>query len=200
MFKVGLTGGIGCGKTTVSKLFEGHGVPIIDADVIAHKIVKPGQPALQKLVEKFGDSILQADGQLNRGKLRERVFANATEKIKLENILHPLIFAVMQKKINNIKTPYCLVSIPLLFETGMRHFVDRILVVDCPEAIQVQRVQQRDNLTDERIKSIMASQVTRAFRLENTDDIIDNTVNNQELAEQVNKLHDFYYSTGAALG
>lgn len=200
MLKVGLTGGIGCGKTTVSRLFEARNVPVIDADVIAHDSVKLGQPALQEIANFFGESILLADGSLNRAKLRNRVFSNPLEKKILENILHPLVFAAMQEKIDQLKPPYCIVSIPLLFETGMRHFVDRVLVIDCPEDLQITRVKQRDNLTEARIKSIIASQVSREFRLANADDVLDNSTNSNGLAEQVETLHNFYYSTGASLG
>jgi dephospho-CoA kinase len=199
VLKVGLTGGIGCGKTTVSQLFAERGVPIIDADIIAHDLVKLGQPALQEIANFFGKSILLADGSLNRAELRNRVFSNPREKTMLENILHPLIFADMQNKIDKLKTPYCIASIPLLFETGMCDFVDRVLVIDCPEDLQITRVKQRDNLTEERIKTIIASQVSREFRLANADEVLDNSTNNRnELAQQVETLHNSYCSTGAS--
>ena len=201
MFKVGLTGGIGCGKTTVSKLFSGLNVPVIDADDIAHDLVEPGQPALIEICKVFGGNVLQADGTLNRRYLKEIVFSTPQQKQMLEAILHPLVFATMQEQIGQLDGPYCLASIPLLFETHRADFVDRILVVDCPVEAQVARIKRRDNLTDARIQSIITSQVSRAFRLAHADDIIDNSeANCDRLAESVKKLHNLYLSISASLG
>jgi dephospho-CoA kinase len=201
VFKVGLTGGIGCGKTTVSKLFSGLNVPVIDADVVAHNLVEPGQPALGEICKVFGGEILQADGSLDRHYLKEIVFSTPQKKQILEAILHPLVFAAMQEQIGQLDGPYCIVSIPLLFETHRADFVDRILVVDCPVETQVARIKCRDNLTDARIQSIIASQVSREFRLSHADDIIDNSEATYDwLAESVKKLHNLYLSISASLG
>jgi dephospho-CoA kinase len=201
VFKVGLSGGIACGKTTVSKLFTELNVPVVDADDMAHKLVKPGQPALLGIAKAFGNKVFNPDGSLNRQYLREIVFSDPQQKKKLEGILHPLIFASIQEKINQLDTPYCIISIPLLFETHTTHLVDRILVVDCPVEIQVERVKRRDGLADARIRSIINSQVSREFRIAHADDIIDNSnTDGSGLAEHVKKLHNLYLSISAPLG
>jgi dephospho-CoA kinase len=197
VFKVGLTGGIGCGKTTVSKLFTELNVPFIDADEIAHQLVEPGQPALLEIGNIFGNEILNADNTLNRHHLRELVFSNTLQKQKLEDILHPLIFVAIQELIDQLDSTYCIISIPLLFETRMTHFVDRILVIDCPDEIQMERVKRRDGLTDARIRSIINSQVAREFRIAHADDVIDTTETSTRLAEHVKKLHNLYLSISA---
>jgi dephospho-CoA kinase len=197
VFKVGLTGGIGCGKTTVGELFTELNVPVIDADNIAHHLVEPGQPALLAIRKAFGDEILKPDGSLNRAELRERVFSNPKQKQKLESILHPLVFAAIQEKIDQLNSPYCVISIPLLFETQKNQFVDRILVVDCPIEIQIARVKLRNNLVDARIRSIIDSQVSREFRLKHADDVIDNSDSSNGLAEHVKKLHNLYLAISA---
>jgi dephospho-CoA kinase len=197
VFKVGLTGGIGCGKTTVGELFTELNVPVIDADGIAHHLVEPGQPALVAIRKAFGDEILKPDGSLNRAELRERVFSNPKQKQNLESILHPLVFANIQEKIDQLDSPYCVISIPLLFETQKNQFVDRILVVDCPIEIQIARVKLRNNLVDARIRSIIDSQVSREFRLKHADDVIDNSDSSNGLAEHVKKLHNLYLAISA---
>lgn len=194
MLKVGLTGGIGCGKTTVAKVFAKLNIPVIDADEIAHRLVEKGQPALNRIQQEFGPDMLNPDGSLNRNKLGELIFSDPEQKQKLESILHPLIFKTIQSEIEQLTVPYCIICIPLLFETDMVHFVDRVLVVDCPVEIQIERVKKRDNLTIERIQSIIDSQVSREFRKEKADDLIDNTVPDYRLAEQVKKLHNSYLS------
>ncbi|MDD5579330.1 MAG: dephospho-CoA kinase [Methylobacter sp.] len=194
MLKIGLTGGIGCGKTTVARLFAGFGVPIIDADDTAHRLVAIGQPALASITQEFGPDILNPDGSLNRNTLREEIFSNSEQKQKLESILHPLVYKAIQSEIEKLNAKYCIICVPLLLETGMGHFVDRILVVDCPVEIQIARVKSRDNLTLERIQSIIDNQVSRAFRKSKADDIIDNSETDYRLAEQVKKLHNLYLS------
>jgi dephospho-CoA kinase len=200
VFKVGLTGGIGCGKTTVSKFFTEMNIPVVDADDIAHHLVEPGKPALVEIGNAFGDNVFNPDGSLNRHYLREIVFSDPTQKQKLEAILHPLVFKAMQEKIDQLDASYYIVSIPLLFETRMTHFVDRILVIDCPVESQIERVKCRDNLADARIRSIIDSQVSREFRIAHADDVIDNSGCGGELAEQVKKLHNLYLSISASLG
>ena len=144
MLKIGLTGGIGSGKSTVARFFAGFGIPVIDADDIAHKLVEPGQPALERIRLAFGDDIIKSDGCLNRAKLRDIVFADGRQKQKLEALLHPRIFLRIQRDIDVLDASYCIISIPLLFETGMTEIVDRILVIDCPVETQIERVQKRD--------------------------------------------------------
>lgn len=194
MFKVGLTGGIGCGKTTVAQLFAGFNIPVLDADVIAHQLVAVGQPALLEIAKTFGTAILNADGSLNRAQLRELVYADPQQKQRLEAILHPLVYQTLQTQSEQQDARYCILCIPLLFETNMTHFVDRILVVDCPVEVQIERVQKRDQLTLARIESILASQVSREFRLAHGHDLINNAGADSALAEQVKKLHNFYLS------
>jgi dephospho-CoA kinase len=212
MLKVGLTGGIGCGKSTVAKIFAGItidaatqsgtgsalNVPVLDADEIAHRLVEKGQPALTQIQQAFGNNILNPDGSLNRKKLGELVFSDLKQKQKLESTLHPLIYKTLQTELEQLTAaPYCIISIPLLFETGMMHFVNRILVIDCPVETQIERVKARDSLTIERIQSIIDSQVSRTFRKAKADDLIDNSVTDYRLAEQVKKLHNLYLSISA---
>jgi len=195
MLKIGLTGGIGSGKSTVAKLFEDLGIPVIDADVIAHQLVELGQPALVSIAKQFGKNILTQSGSLNRERLREIIYSNATQKKNLEAILHPLVYDQIQYQIDSLSSPYCLICIPLLVETQMEHFVDRILVIDCSVEDQFSRVKNRDRLSDNRINSIIASQASRNDRLAVADDIIDNANGTQVLAEQVKKLHNLYMSS-----
>lgn len=200
MLRVGLTGGIGCGKTTVGSLFEKREIPVIDADNIAHQLVKPGQPALHKITEAFGQDFIQPDGSLDRAKMRSLVFNNPIKKKQLEGILHPLVFAAIQAEAGQLHTRYCLISIPLLFETGAQGQVDRVLVVDCPEAIQIERVKQRDKLEEKIIHAILNSQLSRQQRLALADDIIDNSGNDgNHLVEQVENLHNFYHAISTSL-
>ncbi len=194
MFKVGLTGCIGCGKSTVANVFAQFNVPVIDADEIAHSVVAIGQPALKLIVQTFGELSLQADGSLNRAYIRDLVFNDAAQKQKLEAIVHPLVRQAIEQQLALLDAPYCLISIPLLFETNTADRVNRVLVIDCPVETQIERVLKRDGLTMERVQSIIASQVSRAVRIAKADDIIDNTKTNTELAEQVEKLHNLYLS------
>lgn len=194
MLKVGLTGGIGCGKTTVAKVFAKLNIPVVDADEIAHRLVEKGQPALDQIQQEFGTDILNPDGSLNRKKLSERIFSDLKQKQKLESILHPLIYKTIQSEIEQLNAPYCILCIPLLFETDMVHFVDRVLVVDCPVEMQIERVKNRDHLPIERIQAIINNQISRESRKEKADDLIDNSVANYRLAEQVKKLHNLYLS------
>ncbi len=197
MLKVGLTGGIGCGKSTVARIFANLNIPVFDADEIAHRLVEKGQPALAQIQQEFGTAILNPDGSLNRQNLREIIFSDLKQKQKLESILHPLIYKTLQTELEQLVAPYCIISIPLLFETDMTHFVDRILVIDCPVETQIERVKIRDNLTIERIQSIIDNQVSRAYRKAKAEDLIDNSTTDYRLAEQVKKLHNLYLSLSA---
>ena len=174
MLKIGLTGGIGCGKTTVAKIFEHLNIPVIDADEIAHQLVAIGQPALAGIRQVFGADCINPDGSLNRKKLRDVIFSDRQQKQKLEALLHPLVYQAIQTQLAQLHAPYCIISIPLLFETDMTALVDRILVVDCPVKTQIERVQQRDNITIDRIRAIIDSQASRTYRKTHADDVIDN--------------------------
>ena len=194
MLKIGLTGGIGCGKTTVARVFEQLKTPVIDADEIAHQLVAIGQPALARIQQEFGKDVLKPDGSLKRKKLRELIFSDPKQKQKLESILHPLVLQSLQAELKQLNAPYCIICIPLLFETNMTRLVDRILVVDCSVETQIERIRQRDNMTIERIQSIIDTQVSRAFRKAHANDLIDNSKTDDRLAEEVKKLHNLYLS------
>ncbi len=192
MLKIGLTGGIGSGKTTVARLFREHGVPTVDTDRIARQLVRPGQPALEALIDEFGPGILTPAGTLDRARLRAQVFADPEKKARLEAILHPAIFAEMERHVARLQAPYCLIAIPLLVETGARHRVDRVLVVDCPESLQIARLRRREGLDEELIRRIIASQATREERLAIADEVVTNDRDLTALARQVAELHRFY--------
>jgi len=194
---IGLTGGIGCGKTTVSRLFEKRNIPVIDADVISHAIVQPGQPTLLLLKETFGEQVLLPNGELNRQYLRELVFNDPNKKETLEGIMHPIIFGIMHDDLIKLNTPYGILSIPLLLETNQQAQVDRVLVIDCPETEQIQRVKARDQLSDSMINSIMRSQCSRSLRLKRADDILLNNGSLASIDAKVEKLHDFYLKMSA---
>jgi len=189
---VGLTGGIGSGKSTVSTLFESLGIPVIDADHLAHQMVEPGQPALDEIRNVFGDACITPDGRLNRPHIRQRVFSNSEEKHKLEAILHPGIRNSILSWIATLDAPYCIVVIPLLLETGQTDLVDRVLVVDTTENEQLKRVAARDRLTHNVILAIMDSQSDRETRLAAADDIIENCSDTTSLESQVKALHRYY--------
>jgi len=189
MFKVGLTGGIGCGKSTVAKLFAQHTVAIIDADEIAHTLVSPKSSALKQISDTFGEDCLLANGSLNRAKLREIIFNNSQKKCQLEQIMHPLIYAEIERQVQELSGLYCIIAIPLLLETQMQASVDHILVVDCSETEQIKRVQLRDSLSTDQIKAIIQSQASREQRLAEADSIIYNTQDNNQLVHEISNLH-----------
>jgi dephospho-CoA kinase len=193
MLKIGLTGGIGCGKTTIAKLFAAKGVPVLDADSISRDLVEPGRPALQEIALNFGPEVLK-NGRLDRARLRRLVFAVPGARQWLESLLHPLVYAEMQRRIARLSAPYCLLVVPLLLETGRRDFVDRLLVVDCPTELQRQRVRLRDGSDDTEIDRILSTQVAREDRLAAADDVIENAADQEKLSEQVDRLHQFYLS------
>jgi dephospho-CoA kinase len=189
---VGLTGGIGSGKSTVSAIFESLGVPVIDADQLAHQLVEPGQSALDEIRNTFGERCIKPDGQLDRAFIRQRVFSNNEKKQKLEEILHPRIRNRILAWITAQNTPYCVVVIPLLLESGQSNLVDRILVVDATENEQLKRVAARDRLTHNVILAIMNTQTDRETRLAAADDIIENSGDVASLESQVRALHSTY--------
>lgn len=191
--RIGLTGGIGSGKTTVSQLFAELGVPIIDADLIARELVEPCRPALTEIVAQFGEELLDSQGNLDRGKLRQRVFSDEAQRKTLEAILHPRIRAELNQRAEKTHAPYCILSIPLLLESGLESLVDRILVVDVSESTQVSRASDRDHVTASQIEDIMQKQVSRASRLAAADDILDNEKQDiSGLRTQVIRLHQKY--------
>jgi dephospho-CoA kinase len=190
--RVALTGGIASGKSTVADLFARFGVPVIDTDVIARQVVEPGQPALAQVVSAFGPGILDADGRLDRRRMRERIFADSAAKRKLEAILHPAIRAEMARQSQAAGGPYQVLVIPLFAEGGRRDHVDRVLLVDVPEELQVQRLMLRDGVTREQAQASLDAQATRAQRLAMADDIVRNTGQVAELEERVAELHEKY--------
>ncbi len=194
MLKVGLTGGICSGKSTVSNIFSSLGVPIIDSDIIAREVVEPGEAGLEQIVTHFGENTLNPDGTLNRKQMRNLVFDNSEARKELENILHPLIRRRSDEQLAKLNTPYAILSIPLLVETGLTSAVDRVLVVDCPEEIQIERICRRDGTTPEQARAILESQSSRSKRLEAADDIIDNSQPLEDLRGIVDSLHKKYLS------
>jgi dephospho-CoA kinase len=173
-FRVALTGGIASGKTTVANLFAEHGVPLIDTDLIARQVVEPGHPALAKVVAAFGPDILDANGQLDRRQMRERIFADRDAKLRLEAILHPAIREEMEAQSVAADGPYQILVIPLLTEGGRRDHVDRVLVVDTPESVQIERLMARDSVSHEQAQAALQSQASRKARLALADDVIVN--------------------------
>lgn len=189
---VGLTGGIGSGKTAATDLFAELGIDIVDADIVARQVVTPGAPALELIKAEFGDEYIDAEGQLNRAKLRALVFSDESAKQKLNAIMQPAIRTELLDQLNQAKSQYVILSAPLLLENGLESYCQRVLVVDVPEALQVQRATNRDSVNEEQIKSIISSQIDRPTRLTKADDVIDNSGSLSELKIQVNQLHKKY--------
>lgn len=192
MLRIGLTGGIGSGKSTIAALFAAHGVPVIDADVIAHQLTLPGTSATARILQAFGPDIADTNGGIDRQRLAQRIFKDRNDRARLEGILHPLIRAEMQRRQENLGAPYCLLVIPLLFEAGQRDMVDRVLVADVDESTQIARVAARDGRSEAEIRAIVASQTDRQQRLKMADDCINNTGDLAELKAQVEALHRKY--------
>jgi dephospho-CoA kinase len=194
---VGLTGGIGSGKSTVAELFRELGTTIIDADVIARASVAPGEPALEEIIAAFGSACLDARGRLDRGKLRRLVFSDPVRRQQLEAILHPKIIQEIKRLIKTVRTPYCIVVIPLLLETHQTDLVDRILVVDTPVNMRIIRVEARDHLPRDEIDAIIKTQADREVQLRAADDVIRNIGSLDKLAILVQKQHDLYLELAA---
>ena len=193
MFSVGLTGGIAAGKTTLSDQFAELGVPIIDTDIISRKLLEPGEPGFDQVCEHFGDSIVGADNRIDRVKLREIVFSSPDEKSWLETILHPLIYRRCHELIlQHATADYVLVVVPLLFETNFQPLVDRILVIDCPPEVQLQRLLLRDHIDEALALKMLAQQMSNSGRLARAHDIVDNSDNAADLESQVRALHQLY--------
>lgn len=198
-FSVGLTGGIGSGKTTVAEMFAARGAAIVDTDQIAHRLTAPGGAAIGQIRTQFGDAFLTADGAMNRAKMREYVFAEPAAKARLEAILHPLIRSETERAAQQEMGDYLIFVVPLLIESGQswKQRVARVLVVDCPEDIQVIRVMSRSGLPESQVRAIMAAQALRQQRLAAADDVINNDGNALTLIPQVDRLHALYASLAA---
>jgi dephospho-CoA kinase len=199
MFVVGLTGGIGSGKSTVAECFAALGVPVIDTDVIARQLTTPGSETLDAIRAVFGEAVMQPDGTLDRAELRRRVFADAAARHQLEAILHPRIRQAVAQALAALAAPYALIVIPLLVETGgYRDILSRVLVVDCPEALQIARVMARSGLAPDEVEAILAAQSSRAERLAAADDVIVNTATPEALRAETALLHRRYLALAAA--
>jgi dephospho-CoA kinase len=191
-FRVGLTGGIASGKSTVAKYFGALGVPIIDTDQVARDVVEPGQPPLERLVERFGSSILTPDGHLDRPALRNIVFSDPKARADLEALTHPAIGAAVEARSAIAGGPYQILVIPLLVEKSLGSQLDRVLVVDCDEELQTKRLHARDGSTPEQVRAILNAQASRNARLKAAHDVITNEGDMSTLREQVAALHARY--------
>jgi dephospho-CoA kinase len=190
---IGLTGGIGSGKSAVADAFAALGVPVVDVDAIAHELSAAGRPGQRAVAAAFGANAVAADGSLDRAWLRRQAFADQAVRARLEALLHPLIRAEADRRVAQWRAPYGILMVPLLLERGgARSRVDRVLVVDCPEAIQVQRVMTRSGLAESEVRAIMAAQLSRQERLAQADDVIDNAGTHAAIAPQVAALDERY--------
>jgi dephospho-CoA kinase len=196
---VGVTGGIGSGKSTAAQRFQERGADLVDTDAIARELTRPGQPAIEQITARFGAEYLAADGGLDRDKLRTRVFSNPDARRALETILHPMIRREVEARVRASTGPYVLVLVPLLVESGgYRDLVQRVLVIDCDERLQVRRAMQRSGLTEDQVRAIMQAQATRSQRLAVADDLIDNDGSPEQLARQVDALDARYRALASA--
>jgi dephospho-CoA kinase len=192
-FVVGLTGGIGSGKSAAADEFAALGATVVDTDVIAHELTDSGGAAMASIGKLFGPEVVSADGSMDRKKVRERVFADPAAKRKLERLLHPMIREESARRIAAAAGPYVVHVVPLLVESpDYRKRVDRVLVVDCPEQTQIERVRARSGLSESEVRAIMRTQVTRAERVAAADDVIDNGGSRESMRKQVAALHQKY--------
>jgi dephospho-CoA kinase len=191
--RIGLTGGIASGKSTVTQRFVELGIPVIDADVVSRAVVEPRTPGLAQVVERFGPQVLDPNGRLDRRALRALIFNDSASRQALDAILHPLIRAEMEEQVAAAQGPYVVMAIPLLIEGGNAHKrVDRLLVIDADEALQIQRVQARDGSSPEQARAILAAQASREARLNAADDVLANNGTVAELRQAVDRLHEQY--------
>jgi dephospho-CoA kinase len=198
-YVVGLTGGIGSGKTLVSDAFAALGVEIVDTDVLAHRLSAPGQPGYAAIRAEFGEGVVRPDGEIDRAALRRLVFKDADARFRLEGLLHPLIAAEVEREVERWSGVYGVIVVPLLLERkGVRSMVDRVLVVDCPEDEQIRRVVARNGLPPAEVRAIMATQLGREQRLAAADDIVDNTGDPGAIGPQVAALDRRYRALAAA--
>lgn len=191
---IGLTGGIGSGKTAVSDTFKSLGIDIVDADVSSRRVVEKGQPALDDIQAHFGDGILDSENNLDRAKLREIIFKNPQERVWLEKLLHPKIAEHIKDQLESSNSPYCILVSPLLLETEQKSYCSFVLVVDVPEESQIARTAKRDGVSEEQVKNIISAQIDREKRLEQADEIIINDGSMEELKKKVVVLHTKYLS------
>ena len=196
-YRVGLTGGIASGKSTAAKFFGALGVPILDSDQVARDVVEPGQPPLERLVERFGPKILTADGHLDRPALRDIVFSDPKARTDLEALTHPASGAAMEARSAAAGGPYQILVIPLLVEKNLAAHVDRVLVVDCDEELQMRRLRDRDGSTPEQVQAILKAQAPRTARLKAADDVIRNDTDMSAVRDQVAALHARYLELAA---
>nr|WP_033025655.1 dephospho-CoA kinase [Pseudoalteromonas sp. BSi20480] len=189
---LGLTGGIGCGKTAVSNMLEQLGITIVDADIIARQVVKPKSNGLNAIVSKFGQSILLRDGTLNRSALRERIFTNSADKEWLNNLLHPLIRNKIYNDLTAAKSPYVVLVAPLLFENALDKLCNRTLLIDIPQNVQIERTASRDNVSVEQVKAIIAAQMSREDKQKKADDILNNDRALNDVNHDLLTLHKRY--------
>ncbi|MFA0482598.1 dephospho-CoA kinase [Vibrio sp. 10N.222.55.B11] len=198
---IGLSGGIASGKTTVANLFNEHfNIDIVDADIVAREVVALGSVGLKQITDHFGESILLDDGTLNRSRLRELIFSDPKEKQWLNDLLHPMIRDKIDSDLSKITSPYGLLVAPLLVENQMQGMADRVLIVDVPAEVQIERTMSRDNVSREQVASILKSQASREQRLAVADDVIKNHTKNQELLPQITDLHQKYLAISAVDG
>lgn len=191
-YVVGLTGGIGSGKSAAAEIFRALGVEVIDADTIAREVVERGQPALRDIATHFGSDILTAEGNLDRAALRRIVFSNPEHKSWLENLLHPLIAELLQRRLNGTESSYAILESPLLLETEQYKLVKRVLVIDASEQTQLARAIRRDGSDEKIIRSIIASQISRAERVQRADDLVSNEESLEKLKANIEALHSKY--------
>jgi dephospho-CoA kinase len=191
-YVVVLTGGIASGKTAVSDLFAQRGVPVIDTDRIAHEIVEPGRPALKRIAEAFGQEFLGSDGRLDRKKMRNAIFSSPQQKNRLESILHPAIASEVDQLVSQVEELWCILVVPLLAATRLFSWIDRVLVVDVKESVQIERVMARDKISQKQAQSILDAQTSRRQRLALADEILDNSGSLEELEAMVDKLYQKY--------
>lgn len=197
-FSIGLTGGIGSGKSTVADMFAARGAALVDTDLIAHQLTMPNGVAIPAIHEQFGAAFLTPDGALDRARMREYIFGNAEAKSRLESILHPLIRVETERAAEAAQGAYLIFVVPLLVESGTwKDRVSRVLVVDCTEETQIRRVMMRNGLPESQVRAIMAAQASRATRLAAADDVIDNDGETLALVPQVDRLHKLYASLAA---
>ena len=192
VLRIGLTGGIASGKSEAAAGFAALGVPILDSDAIARELVEPGQPAQLAIAQEFGPELFDSHGRLDRRRLRDQVFADPEQRKRLEQVLHPRVAEELARRSERTGGPYQVWVIPLLVETGMMGLVDRVLVIDCPEAAQLERLSRRDGETATRARRILAAQASRAERLAHADDVIVNDAGLEHLEREVRRLHARY--------
>jgi dephospho-CoA kinase len=197
--RIGLTGGIASGKSTVTQRFAELGVPVIDADVASRHVVEPGKPGLEQVVRRFGPGVLDANGNLDRRALRAVIFSDAAARLALDAILHPLIRADMEHQAATATGPYLVMAIPLLVEGGRARDLNRVLVVDVDEAVQLERVRARDGSSEDQARAILASQASREARLAAADDVLLNAGSVADLRQAVDRLHEQYLRLSRSL-